>query len=596
MPDPNLTHSFAATFVDELARAGLDTVCLAPGSRSTPLAVAFARHPAIRHLVHLDERSASFFALGRARATGRPVAILCTSGTAAAEFHPAVVEADLARVPLLVLTADRPPELQGVGANQVIDQVGLYGSAARAFFDPGPPADLGDGGRAWRRLAGRALAATQGPPPGPVHVNLAFREPLLPPPGERVEALAPQGPPVVVARPHQLPRDADLDRLAGRLRSARRPLIVAGEGSAEDLDAAAGPLGAAVDALARAGGAPVLAEPSSGLRRRGATNLVPAADALLRGGFGAGHRPDLVVRLGAAPTSKAVNALLADSGAFQVVLDAGHGWRDPDLVAAEFWRTDPAVTLAALAERCQGAADREWTEAWLRADRSAWEAMDRLLDETALHEGHVVRALARGLTAPGTPPVPVFVGSSLPIRDVDTFWPPTEGVRLLGNRGASGIDGLVSSGLGVAGAAGGRAVILLGDLSLYHDMNGLWAIRRHGLRPLLLVLDNNGGGIFETLPQSRHVDVFEELFGTPLDLRLEDVAALYGIPVRVAEEPEPLAAELEAGLAGDEPLMLIARFPRRRSAALHEELWRAVGAAVLRDGPDGAPRGPKTPE
>ncbi|MBO0707317.1 MAG: 2-succinyl-5-enolpyruvyl-6-hydroxy-3-cyclohexene-1-carboxylic-acid synthase, partial [Candidatus Dormibacteraeota bacterium] len=327
-------------------------------------------------------------------------------------------------------------------------------------------------------------------------------------------------------------------------------------------------------------------------RRQGAVNLVGAADALLRAGFGAGHRPDLVVRLGAAPTSKAMNALLAESGAFQVVLDPGHGWRDPDLVAGEFWRTDPAATLAALAGRCHRPADSGWSETWHRADRSAWQVIDRLLDETALHEGHVVRALAHALRAS---PLPVFVGSSLPIRDVDTFWPPTEGVRLLGNRGASGIDGLVSSGLGVADAAGARAVILLGDLSLYHDMNGLWAIRRHGLRPLLLVLDNNGGGIFETLPQSRHVDVFEELFGTPLDLRLEDVAALYGIPVRVVEEPEPLAAELKAALARDEPLMLIARFPRRRSAALHEELWRAVAASV-REAPDGAPPGPETPE
>jgi len=377
MPDPNVTHSFAATFVDELARAGLETVCLAPGSRSTPLAVAFARHPGVRHLVHLDERSASFFALGRARATGRPVAILCTSGTAAAEFHPAVVEADLARVPLLVLTADRPPELQGVGANQVIDQVGLYGSAVRAFFDPGPPEDLGDGGRAWRRLAGRALAATQEPPAGPVHVNLAFREPLLPAPGERIEALPAQGPPVMVASSRGLPWHVDLERLVKRLGSARRPLIVAGEATAEDLEAAAGHLGEAVDALARVTGAPVIAEPSSGLRRQGGVNLVPAADALLRASFGAGHAPDLVVRLGAAPTSKELNALLARSGAFQVVLDPGHGWRDPDLVADEFWRTHPASTLEGLAARCRGSADPDWTAAWLRADERARKTVER---------------------------------------------------------------------------------------------------------------------------------------------------------------------------------------------------------------------------
>lgn len=574
MPDPNLTHSFAVTFVDELARAGLETVCLAPGSRSTPLAVAFARHPGIRHLVHLDERSASFFGLGWARATGRPAALLCTSGTAAAEFHPAVIEADLSRVPLLVLTADRPPELRGVGANQVIDQVGLYGGAVRAFLDPGPPEDLGDGGRVWRRLAGRAVEATLGPPPGPVHVNVALREPLLPAPGVRVEPLPAAGPPVEVARPRRLPGAVDLERLGARLAAARRPLIIAGELTAAEME-----LGDAVDALARASGAPVIAEPSSGLRRRGGVNLVATADALLRAGFGDQHRPDLVVRLGAAPTSKAVNALLAAAGAFQVVIDPGAGWRDPDLVADEFWHTEAAATLAVLAERARGGGDPAWTAAWLRADARARQVMDRLLDRTALHEGHVVRALASAVGRAATP-LPVFVGSSLPIRDVDTFWPATEGVRLFGNRGASGIDGLVSSGLGVAGATGGRAVVLLGDLSLYHDMNGLWAIRRHGLRPLLVVLDNNGGGIFETLPQSRHVDVFEELFGTPLDLRLEDVATLYGLPVRVADEPEAVASELEAALTRDGAEMLIARFPRRRSAALHQELWHTIATTL----------------
>ncbi|MGH7912009.1 MAG: 2-succinyl-5-enolpyruvyl-6-hydroxy-3-cyclohexene-1-carboxylic-acid synthase, partial [Candidatus Dormibacteraceae bacterium] len=562
MPDPNVTHAFAATFVDELARAGLDTVCLAPGSRSTPLAVAFARHPAVRHLVHLDERSASFFALGRARVTGRAVALLCTSGTAAAEFHAAVLEADLSRVPLLVLTADRPPELRGVGANQVIDQVGLYGSAVRWFVDPGPPEELGDGGRAWRRLAGRALAATAGPPPGPVQANLPFREPLLPPPGVRVDPLPAPAPTLVVTPSLGLPQEADLDRLAARLEAAERPLIVAGELTATELAVAGGPLGAGVDALARAVGAPALAEPSSGLRRAGGVHLVPPGDALLRAGFGARHRPDVVVRLGALPTSKALGALLAGSGAFQIVLDPGGGWRDPDLVAGEFWRTDLVATLEGLAERCRQPCDRSWTRAWITAGERATRTLDSALDASPLHEGHVVRALARALTEPGAPRLPVFVGSSLPIRDVDTFWPATAGIRLYGNRGASGIDGLVSSGLGVADAAGGRAVLLIGDLSLYHDMNGLWAIRRHGLRPLVLVLDNNGGGIFDTLPQAGHEDVFEELFGTPLDLRVEDVATLYGLDVEVAETPSGVERAIRNSLAGDRPAMVVARFSR----------------------------------
>ncbi|MBO0689347.1 MAG: 2-succinyl-5-enolpyruvyl-6-hydroxy-3-cyclohexene-1-carboxylate synthase, partial [Candidatus Dormibacteraeota bacterium] len=203
MPDLDLTQSFAATFVDELARGGVDAVCLAPGSRSAPLAMACARHAAVRVYVHLDERCASFFALGMARVTRRPVALLCTSGTAAAEFHAAVVEADLSRVPLVVLTADRPPELREVGANQVVDQARLYGPSVRWYFDPGPPTDLGDGGRAWRRLAGRAIASSLADPPGPVHLNLPLREPLVGPPGPAPEPLPHAAPPVHVVAPRR---------------------------------------------------------------------------------------------------------------------------------------------------------------------------------------------------------------------------------------------------------------------------------------------------------------------------------------------------------------------------------------------------------
>ena len=559
------------TFVDELSRGGVDAVCLAPGSRSAPLAMAFARHPAFRVYVHLDERCASFFALGMARVTGRPVALLCTSGTAAAEFHAAVVEADLSRVPLLVLTADRPPELREVGANQVIDQARLYGPAVRWYFDPGPPADLGDGGRAWRRLAGRAIASSLADPPGPVHLNVPLREPLVGPPGPAPQPLPAAAPPVRAVAPTREPAAADADRLAARVREARRPLVVAGELSRECP-------GAELDAFARAAGAPVLAEPSSQLRREGGVGVVDAPDALLRARrWAADHRPDLVLRLGATPTSREINAFLAESGAPVLDVDPGGGWRDPDLLAEEFWRCAPGPLLAEVAGRLPARDDGGWRDAWVAAGRRAADALTAALVEQPLHEGHVVRALAGVLPAPAT----VVVGSSLPIRDVDAFWPPAPaGLRFLGNRGASGIDGLVSTGLGAGLEAAERSVLLLGDLSLYHDMNGLWAVRRHGLRPLLVVLDNDGGGIFHQLPQVGHQDVFEELFGTPLGLRLEDVAQLYGLAFSLVTEPAELPGALREALATEEPALVCARFPRDRSRAGHQACWQAVAAAL----------------
>src|SRR5262252_2063930 len=301
MSELNPTHEFAATFVNELARCGLRDACIAPGSRSAPLAMAFARHPLIRVWMHLDERSAGFFALGMVKATERPVAILCTSGTAAAEFHPAVIEAHHSQTSLLVLTADRPPELRDVGANQAIDQARLYGTAARWFFDPGVP-DLEPGAPArWRRLAARALAEAAAEPAGPVHLNLPFREPLTPAPGVVPAAVPAAGPPARVRRAAAPPAEEVVRDLAALLRAARRPLVVAGElrGGA----ALRGPLDALLDRL----DAPLLAEPTSQLRRLRAAGLVESYDALLRDAAWAGaHRPDLVLRLGAPPTSKAL--------------------------------------------------------------------------------------------------------------------------------------------------------------------------------------------------------------------------------------------------------------------------------------------------
>jgi 2-succinyl-5-enolpyruvyl-6-hydroxy-3-cyclohexene-1-carboxylate synthase len=571
MAEPKPTQAFAATFVDELARGGLRDVCIAPGSRSAPLAMAFARHPGVRVWMHLDERCASFFALGMAKATERPIALLCTSGTAAAEFHPAVVEAHHSAAPLLVLTADRPPELREVGANQAVDQAGLYGRAVRWFFDPGvPDAEPGAPAR-WRRLAARALSEAGGPPAGPVHLNLPSREPLTPEPGAPPAAVPPSGAPVAVRRGRHLPDDALVSDLAAALDGARRPLVVAGE--LRRGDALRGPL----DALLGCLDAPLVAEPTSQLRWSGATGLVEAADALLRDtDWARAHLPDLVLRLGAPPTSKTLNQVVARSGARLVVVDAD-GWRDPEQLAAELVRCEPGPLLTAVASRLAGG-DRGWRRAWLEAGGRAAAALDRALGPPPLHEGHVVRALARSL--PDT--AQVVIGSSMPIRDADTFWPAARpGQRFLANRGASGIDGLVSTGLGAAAAAPDvPTVVLLGDVSLYHDMNGLWAVRRHGLRPVIVVLDNDGGGIFSFLAQAEHPDVFEELFGTPLGLRLEDVARLYDLPFWAVDSAPALPSALREALASGGPAMVRVRFDRAGSVSGHRACWAAVSEAL----------------
>ncbi len=503
----------ALTLVDELARAGLSDACLAPGSRSAPLALALAEHPGIRVHVHVDERSAAFFALGAAKRSGRPAAVLCTSGTAAANLHPAVLEADHARTPLLVLTADRPPELRGTGANQTTDQLKLYGAAVRWFCEVGAAGDDPDAGRYWRSLASRAWAAATTPPAGPVHLNLAFAEPLVPSgsggrpqdagrgawprlggapapgrPGGAPWTAAPAG-----RRP---PSPEEAAELAGAVRAAPRGLLVAGWG-AELAPAAA-------DAFAAASGWPVLADPVSGARR--GPQAVSTYDGLLRApGFAAAHRPELVVRVGGGPTSKALAGWL-DPSVPQVLVDPAGGWLDPGRGAALRLLADPSALLGAVAADLgapggagaagegAGRAGRSgrsgWLAAWLEAEQLARRAIDGLLDEWAEpFEGRVARDLAAGLPDGAT----LVVGASMPVRDLDAFARPREGLRFVANRGLSGIDGFVATALGVAAAGDEPVAALCGDLTLLHDASSLLGAAGRARGAALVVCDNGGG-------------------------------------------------------------------------------------------------------
>jgi len=563
-------HVLLRAFVDELARCGMRAACTSPGSRSTPLVLALARDDRLRAFSHVDERSAAFFALGHAKATGRPVALACTSGTAAAHYSPAVIEAHEARVPMLVLTADRPPELRETGAGQTIDQLKLFGTAAKWFFDVGDHEETPDRLRWMRTLACRAYWTAVTGRPGPVHLNFGLREPLVPPaelPPD--DSGRPDGRPYVtrMAPVAQLAPDA-LSGVADIVAGTPRGVIVSGrEERTADLPAAVEAFGAAV-------GYPVLADPLGGARRGPAA--VAHYDALLRDdAFATAQRPDLVVRVGDLPTSKPLREWLAGLDATQVAIDPDGAWQDPHAVVDLSLGLDPASTLFALANLGRRTPDPEWLRAWREADATASRAIDLTLGD-ALSEPRVIAEL--GALLP--PQAIVFVASSMPIRDVETFFgvrddPP----RVLSNRGANGIDGLISTAYGVAATRQGPVVLLIGDVAMAHDLGGLLIGRRLGIPLTIVALDNGGGGIFDFLPISSQRDVFEEHVATPTGLDLARAAELYGAR-HVAVDG--LAALREGLEQSDGTTLLHVRGERAANVALHREVWSAVSAALVR--------------
>ncbi|MFL6242890.1 MAG: 2-succinyl-5-enolpyruvyl-6-hydroxy-3-cyclohexene-1-carboxylic-acid synthase [Acidimicrobiia bacterium] len=565
------TTAFARALVDEWARAGVHEACVAPGSRSAPLALALAGDDRIRLHVHLDERSAAFFALGTAKASGSPAVVLCTSGTAAANFHPAVLEASHARTPLIVCTADRPPELRDTGAGQTVDQLDLYGRAVRWFCEVGVPGDHPGAGTSWRSIAARAVAESVGPPAGPVHLNLAFREPLVPTGAPLVDAPGrPDGRPwTAVTRPTRAPDEATVARVADAVRAHPRGLIVAGWGS----DASAG----AADRVATAAGWPVLADPISGLRQ--GPHAVSTYEALVRSpGFAERHRPELVLRLGAAPTSKPLTAWLGPEVP-QLLVDPDAAWLDPGRGVADRIAVDAAPLLDALAGALEPPPERDgaWLRAWRAAEQAARAALDDLLDGwEALFEGRVARDTVDALPNGAT----LVVASSMPVRDVEAFARPRAGVRFLANRGVNGIDGFVSTVLGAATASSGPTVALLGDLCLLHDANGLLGAADRGVDATFVVLDNDGGGIFSFLPQAELPDHFELLFGTPHGVDLAALASMHGLPAQRVEKAGEVVPAVEAAIAAGGIRFVIVPTERAENVRRHRDAWTAVASAL----------------
>jgi 2-succinyl-5-enolpyruvyl-6-hydroxy-3-cyclohexene-1-carboxylate synthase len=578
--DPtNANTALASAFVEELERSGLRHAVVSPGSRSTPLAVALWRAPGVEVTVILDERSAGFFALGAAQASGEPVALLCTSGTAAANYHPAVCEADESALPLLVLSADRPPELRGIGAGQTIDQVKLFGESVRWFCEVGTHEADDDGLLHFRSVACRALAAARGETrPGPVHLNLPWREPLAPVAVEgavsATDPLALAGrdgrPLTAVTRIDLEPSLFVLDEVAGHIGDAIAGVIIAGRQLDPELRE---PLAR----LARAAGFPILAEPTSQLRcgPHERSHVVTTYDQLLRDErFARSVVPDLVLRFGEMPTSKPLRAWLADSGADQIVVDPYGGWNEPSRRAAAILRADPTELAAGWATRLEKE-ERGAPTAWLQAERAARGALDAELSA----EGEITEpALHLALGQAHRDGDLVYTASSMPIRDQEGFLASAAtDVQFLSNRGANGIDGLISSGIGAAHASGRPTTIVTGDLGLLHDVGGLAALREVSTPVRIVVIDNDGGGIFHFLPQEEALaaDEFEAILGTPRGVDVAKAAALFDLPHRRLESLAELPEALGAGTG-----LIEVRTDRRTNVASHRRLSAAVAAAI----------------
>ena len=551
--------TFCATLVDEWIALGLKHAVVAPGSRSTPLAVALAERYEIDVHVFHDERSAAFCALGIGASTGVPAVVLSTSGTAAAHFHAAVIEAGLSLVPMLVCTADRPPELHGVGAPQTIDQQNLYGTAVRRFLDV-PPQCADDAPR-WRMIARSSwTVARNAQNPGPVHLNLGFRDPLVGVAGEIPprDEVVPDENPVV-----------DVDPSIGALLSSARGIVVAGEGIA-DLDLVA-------DWLNRLGW-PIVADPRSGLRiledRIDRAPVISAADPILRSTMMQERlRPEVVVRIGEPPVSKVVNGWLARAKSSYVALSRRPVVTDPERVVTHR-AIGPIESILSTLGHVDGQASEAWLRDWMAAESVARHTIDQAMADAPLHEAKVAHLLVDQLGDDTA----LVVSSSMPIRDVEWFGGRRNDLRVLSNRGANGIDGVVATSIGVGLGSREPVTVLIGDVAFLHDSSSLVNIVDHAVDLHIVLIDNRGGGIFSFLPQATELesDRFEQLFGTPHSTDFAALCRAHGIEYHeVATEEKLIENSLRSGVR-----LSHVRSDRARNVEVHQGLNDAVVAAL----------------
>jgi 2-succinyl-5-enolpyruvyl-6-hydroxy-3-cyclohexene-1-carboxylate synthase len=563
---------YTAAFIDGLAKSGVREAVISPGSRSTPLALLLAEHPDIRIYMNIDERSAAFFALGLAKASRQPVAILCTSGTAAANYYPAVVEANVSKIPLIVLTADRPPELRDVGAPQAIDQLNLYGDHVRWFREMALP-EQGENMKKYACFqAARAVSVAGGPTPGPVHLNFPLREPLVP----RMDAsgFQPSGSfPPAVSHSHYDVSEETIEAVSVLCQRAEKGLIVCGVIDDADFTEAA------VE-LAETLGFPILADPLSQLRSMSQMSelIIDSYDAILRAEAAkAALEPDVVIHFGGLPVSKSLSLFLKSlPKTTHIFVDGNGGWRDPNYLSSEMIYCSETVFCKKLSQYPYKK-NAKWIDVWKQANDLAKKTIRSHIDAVEeLDEGKAVSMFCDLLP----PESAVFVGNSMPIRDMDTFFHANnKNIRLLGNRGANGIDGIVSSAAGAA-VHGRPLFLLIGDLSFFHDMNGLLAAKQHNIHLNIILLNNDGGGIFSYLPQAEEGKHFEWLFGTPTGLNFEHAARLYGAQYAKVFQWEDLKIAMMDALEHEGIHIIEIPTDRDKNLQNHRLMWDQVSREI----------------
>ncbi|MDM5190512.1 2-succinyl-5-enolpyruvyl-6-hydroxy-3-cyclohexene-1-carboxylic-acid synthase [Bacillus sp. DX4.1] len=565
---------YLGAFVDELARLNVYDVVISPGSRSTPLALLMEQHEHIQTYLHVDERSAAFFALGIAKAKKRPVAILCTSGTAAANYYPAICEAFHSRVPLLVLTADRPHELRDVGAPQAMNQLNLYGSFVKQFMEMALPEASEPMYHYARMTAGRAVASACFTPKGPVHINFPLREPLIP--DFSLENLWEKGRGEYTGAVHQgnmTMKSEYVSSLIERLSSMEKGLIVCGDDSHPDL-------AEGITQFAEQTGYPILADPLSGLRtgNHDKAMVMDCYDTFLRNELLKDTwKPDIIIRFGGMPVSKALTQYIKkQKTAVHIVVDESGKWRDPALMATEVICANDVEFCNQLASSIAKREENDWFQMWQHINEKTKEQLREVETYETAFEGKVITDLIHVLPEKAT----LFVSNSMPIRDTDTFFFTTDKqINVMANRGVNGIDGIISTALG-ASTVCEPLVLVVGDLAFYHDLNGLLAAKLHQLNITIVVVNNDGGGIFSFLPQYEKKEHFEALFGTPLGLDYEHVVKMYGGSFTRVNGWEAFRHEVQKGTTEKGLHVVEICTNREENLRMHRDLWADTSKAV----------------
>lgn len=567
--------TYLAAFVAELVHVGIKDVVVSPGSRSTPLAMMIAENEQLHLHIHVDERSAAFYALGMAKATGRPAAILCTSGTAAANYYPAIIEAYYSRAPLVVLTADRPHELRDIGAPQTIDQIHLYGKHVKWFVEMAPPEATDEMIRYVRTVCARAVATAKRAPAGPVHLNFPFREPLVPNlDKENLFHLSVRNEGFVSTNDtvKTLKRE-DVLSIADTLNKYKNGIIICGSLNADGFTDA-------VIELSKKLQYPIVADPLSQLRsgKHDGTNIIDTYDTFLRNEDAKrALKPEVIIRFGAMPVSKFLHLFLKENkDALHFVVDGGGGWRDPTLLSTSMIECDETEFCRSLLETVKKRDSSPFLSKWMEVNKIARDGLKKVKDTEELNEGRLYYELAEVLPEGST----LFVGNSMPIRDLDTFFHfNKKSIRVMGNRGANGIDGIVSTALG-ASTVQQPMYLILGDLTFFHDLNGLLAAKLYDLNIKIIVINNNGGGIFSFLPQSSYPKTFEKLFGTPLDLHFEKVVEMYNGKYELIKDWEQLISSIKHYEANGGLQVFEVQTNRAKNLEVHRNLWNFVSQEI----------------